>query len=216
MNTIQERQREMLGIARHMLDVAPQAVLLGDCAGGVLFHNTMAGTILGAGDGLRLAGQRLTARTEQATQRIRAAWSRAIGEPSAHVPRAQLLLVDRVSRQPPYQVSFVGLNTGPSPLGHLADVPVVAVQIFDPVANSRFSKRRLVVLYAMTDAEADVAIAIARGQDPGAYARATNRTVGTVRTLLKRAMNKAGVSRQNALAALLWNGAAGPYARRSG
>ena len=209
----QARGKDLLDAVRRALEIAPGALLLGDRDGTVLFQNSMARRILTAHDGLRLAGSRLAAHGEEDTQLIRAAWGRALGEPPATAPRAQLLQVERRSQRPAYQLAFVGLNGTSLPDTHPPEVPVIAVQMFDPATLGSFSANCLGELYGMTSAESEVAVAIAQGRDLAGLARDSKRAIGTVRTLLKRAMAKTGTSRQNMLAALLWQGAAGAMAR---
>ena len=51
-------------------------------------------------------------------------------------------------------------------------------------------------LYALSPAEAEVTLRLARGAAPREIAAATGRRYETVRTLLKRAMGKTGTARQ--------------------
>ena len=212
----QARGKDLLDAVRRALEIAPSAVVLGDRDGTVLFQNSMARRILTAHDGLRLAGSRLAAHDEEGTQLIRSAWSLALGEPPATAPRAQLLQIERRSQRPAYQLAFIGLNGVPLADSHPPDVPVIAVQLFDPATLGTFSTHCLGEVYGMTSAESEVAVAIAQGRDLAGLARDSQRAIGTVRTLLKRAMAKTGTSRQNMLAALLWQGAASAMARHDG
>jgi DNA-binding CsgD family transcriptional regulator len=196
-------------VAAHLLDLAPQAIVLGDATGVVLHANASARRMLTARDGLRLEHQRLVAEDDDAALALQEAWRAIADGPS---PGTRLLQVARPSQLPAYQLLLCAVEFPGTEPGVCPRTVSVAMQVFDPAMDACFSVRRLCRIYGLTPAEASVAAAIARGASPEAIASAAGHKVGTTRSLLKRAMTKIGASRQNSLSARLWLGAAGPLA----
>lgn len=188
-----------------LLDSLRDAVVLGGRDAQVLRANTAARDLLAANDGLCLRAGRLVACHDQAASALRRAWSAALDGCGA-CPGTQLLEIMRPSRKPAFQLLLTGSTSRLAANGEAC----IVVRMFDPAILPRFDAARLRSLYQLTHSEAVVAIAIAQGQDIAAIAADTGRKPGTVRTLLKRAFAKTGTCRQNALAAVLWAGAAGP------
>ncbi len=81
--------------------------------------------------------------------------------------------------------------------------PSAVIAISDPAGAPAVSKQRLIARFALTPAEADLAIEIARGDGRQAAARRLGISVGTVRTHLMRVFEKTGVRRQAELVRIL-------------
>jgi DNA-binding CsgD family transcriptional regulator len=85
------------------------------------------------------------------------------------------------------------------------------VFVTDPERRAQPPEEVLAALYGLTPAEARAAAALASGLSVREYAEQAERSVETVRTLVKRVLAKTGTSRQAELMALV---AAGPAALR--
>ena len=78
----------------------------------------------------------------------------------------------------------------------LSEVASALVQLSEPGAGAALDEDALRSLFALSPAEAEVTLRLARGAAPREIAAATGRRYETVRTLLKRAMGKTGTARQ--------------------
>ena len=87
----------------------------------------------------------------------------------------------------------------------------VAVFLSDPNLKQPISINNLVSVYALTPAEAQVAISLANGQSIDDIARTSNHSTHTIRSQLKSTFRKTGVTRQSELIKLLLTG---PFAHR--
>jgi DNA-binding CsgD family transcriptional regulator len=92
--------------------------------------------------------------------------------------------------------------------GQGGDEARVLVVLHDPTARVRLSPVLLAQLYGLTPTEAATAAAIAEGSSPSEIARVRGCADDTVRTHLKRVLEKTGTRRQADLVRVLLTGAA--------
>ena len=81
--------------------------------------------------------------------------------------------------------------------------PFVLVRANDPEGGPPISERRLRELFALTAAEARVALAVVRGDSPREAAAKLGVSVHTVNNQLASIFQKTGVNRQSALVKLM-------------
>jgi DNA-binding CsgD family transcriptional regulator len=187
------------------LDRLEPGVLLVGTDGRVLSLNRAGEEILRAADGLAVRRGELVAARVAETRRLRDAVAAAVLERAASPP----FVLPRPSGRRPYEVAVSPLRRRLSDLHGALAVGVVFVT--DPERRAEPAEEVLAALYGLTPAEARVAAALASGLSVREYAERAERSVETVRTLVKRVLAKTGTSRQAELVALV---AAGPAALR--
>lgn len=168
-----------------------------DAAGEVATANGEAIRIGAAGRGLTL-GARLEATEPRERRRI----ERLIAGAIAQVPLAGIESVGR----PPISVAAVPLASRrssalPLPLG--AEPLAAAVYLTDSTRHPAIGRQVLVRGFGLTGAEADLAVALARGATISSYAASRSVSRNTVRTQLARLRHKLGVASQLELVRLL-------------
>jgi DNA-binding CsgD family transcriptional regulator len=91
------------------------------------------------------------------------------------------------------------------PLQALVDQPLAGAIIFitDPAAPDHYSGEALMQIYGLTQAEARVAVAVAKGDGIAAAAEELGVSSNTLKTLLQRTFAKTGTRRQSELAVLI-------------
>ena len=105
--------------------------------------------------------------------------------------------VCRIVRYMPEELSFSLMDTLNAEFQ-----PYYFVTLVNSMQDSQV-KRQLRVDFDITNAEAEVVLAIARGKSPGSIAIELEKSVHTVRNQLKRAMSKLNINRQAELAAYI-------------
>ncbi|HEX7030782.1 MAG TPA: helix-turn-helix transcriptional regulator [Gammaproteobacteria bacterium] len=121
-----------------------------------------------------------------------------------HAPRTagerppQAVVVHDAAGAPSLVLDVIALPTQPFQFHFTPRVLIVARGERGPDA---YRANLLQVAFALTAAEADIAIQVSRGRPPELIAMARNVSVGTVRSQIKAIMAKLGVSRQIELAA---------------
>lgn len=182
------------------LDAADVGVILVDGAGTPAFVSRRADRLLSEKRGLTLRRGSLGAATGAATQNLRrliaSAAGRRFGEGDL-----RLALPQPPGRRP--------LIVRAAPLSRAsADAAGdarfrVALFLHDPGARDEPEARTIAAAYGLTPREAEVAVALARGADVNAAARALGVSVGTVRTHLKAVFAKTETRRQGDLIRLV-------------
>ncbi len=190
---------------RELLDGIPAGIVTLESNGAVGWINLVARRILAAEDGLSLRDGRLVAEDEGADAALRAAHRQLIeGE---HTVRSLMagqqtpaLSIERPSGRRPLGLVFVGRQETPV----MEDgEPIGVIALYDPEIQSAETLPQLRQLYGLTEAEAKLASAIAVGATPQEFAEKTGRSLETVRTQLKGAFRKLGVSRQSEMVRML-------------
>ena len=173
------------------------ALALADATGRLRFLNRAAERILAMQDGLAIQAGHLVARN-----RIeRALLDRLIAAAASPQRRGGgTMAISRPSGEPRY-----GIEVSHMPLQALVDQPLSGAIIFitDPARSHRNSGEVLMQIYGLTQAEARVAVAVAKGDGISAAAKALGVSANTLKTLLQRTFAKTGTRRQSELAVLV-------------
>ena len=186
-----------LALVRGVLDAVSAAVLICDRDGRIRVATPAAEALLAGGRLLSGEG-RLAAATPADTQALR----RAIalhGAPGPRRPMETLAIAAGVARLP-LLLDICAAPAGPWAFGFRPTVMVIAR-----------SERRwhasaatiLALLYGLSDAEADVALRLARGETREAIAEQRGTRLETVRAQLKTVFGKLGVRREVDLVTML-------------
>ncbi len=200
-------QTNALEMLRHAYaetaNMLPFAMVVFDNAGRVLLSNGKAQRLI-TGDGLSLHPRQLQALDATEHQRLQESITKALEASLQKRPLSGLryTTVSRPSGKRPYQITVKPLSPG---LGHYARRPAAAAVIIDPDEEFPVTLERCQGVFGFTRAEAQVAVGIMQGRSVEQIATAQGNSITTVRNLLKRAFQKAGVTRQNELTRLLIN-----------
>jgi DNA-binding CsgD family transcriptional regulator len=189
-------------VAEEALDHLAFGVILLDAGGKVLFLNRSAEAIVAATDGLTLREGMLSAATSTETRALGklVAEAAASGAGAGASPGGAMAL-SRPSMSRPLPVLVAPLR-GRQPL--LADRrPAAAVFVTDPERCASVPGRRLVELFGLTPAEAQLAVALLAGKRLGRIAADRGVQLPTVRNQLRAVLSKTGTGRQADLVRLL-------------
>lgn len=190
---------------RNALDGVGLAVFLLDAMRRVVFSNAAASRMIGRG--LEVFDDRLTASLQSERDTLEAALSASTGEgPARFLGEARPILLKRPNSQ--YQLMLYPIPLGPARQVGSTDFLVRARAIVIAIElrpNEPADPSLVRDLLGLTLGEARVAALIGSGVAPKAAADRLGIAEGTVRTVLKRVFQKAGVSRQSELAVLLTN-----------
>lgn len=196
------------GLARAQggLDALASGIIVLDHDGRIVLTNRAASEILARGDGLRAGpaglGVTVAAESAQLSALIRATRPSLKGAPEAGV-----LNVSRGLSKHPLQ-----LFVAPFPDAWALETDVrgtTIVWLSDLDIPPEPAAVRLRRLYRLTSAEARVALCLAQGADVQQIAEAQNVSPNTVRTHLKRILDKTQTKRQSALVSVLLRGPLG-------
>jgi DNA-binding CsgD family transcriptional regulator len=178
------------------LDALSFGVIVLDETGQAAVVNAAATRALAAGE-LRLGQGRLTARAPAVDRELQGALQRSLGDPLAppavlRAPRAEggdwIVWVMRL----PASSAFAAGET-----------PGVLVLIGDPRRPGEIGREAVAGLFGLTEAEADLALALARGRSLAEIAAERGVKLSTVRSQLLAVLDKTGVHRQAELVRLL-------------
>jgi len=186
-------------------NLSPLPLVIYDNTRSLYFVNTRA-RLLAAGDGLTIARGGLQAGTDAENQRLRRAVAEAVAGSNASWGRSAGVdvAISRPSGKRPYHLVVVPLSPG----RHCESRrPAAMVIVFDPEAEPSATLERCYELFGFTRAEAEVALGVMQGRSIEQIAAAMGNSVATVRNLLKRVFQKAGVNRQNELTRLMLHSA---------
>ncbi|HLA78172.1 MAG TPA: helix-turn-helix transcriptional regulator [Vicinamibacteria bacterium] len=190
----------------HALDRFPMAVVLVDGRGGVVAMNRAGSELLGEGDGLSLAVDRLVANGREA-RALRALLTGAIETTLGRSAQGGGgLLVERPSGRRPLQVWVTPLPRDPHGFGVRG--ALAAVFVSEPERGHPLSPECLAGLHDLTAAESRLASLLAQGQDLKQAAETLALSLHTVRTQLRSVFLKTGTRRQAELVHLLLSGPA--------
>ncbi len=184
-----------------LLDALLQPVLATDVVGRIRHANRAAEALLSAGDTLCQVQGRLTAVHPEETAVLQSALRRALDPPPGigPGPATSLILHDRDGRRLAITVTPLGRSAA---LAGLPEEPIafVTAGALDPVP---IAPEPLRTAFALTDAEAELAAALASGQRLEAIAAARGVRMPTVRSQLRAILEKTRTSRQVDLVRLL-------------
>ena len=185
-----------------LLDRNPAAIILLDERQRVVYTNRRADALFSEGDGIRLSAdgigvshrhdnerlQRLIAQAAQVAVTVTTSPGGVLRIPRPSGKRSYTALVTPVSRKYP------ALSTLR---------PVVCVVITDPDARHILSTGRLQAAFALTEAEARMAVLLAAGEDLRSTAANLGITYGTARVRLAEIFQKTETRRQGELIKVL-------------
>lgn len=183
-------------------DNIDKPVFLLDGAGRVVHQNQMADSLLSRGDTVFLSNRTLSAATPAATQSLAAALSSAASGPSASRAAGSVSL-PRPGQRPPVVMTTVPLSLRAD--WAMARPPMAMAFISDPQGPGPLTTARLMKMFQLTLAEAELALDLLAGHGIAAIAESRRRSVNTVRTHLRNLMSKTQTHRQVDLVRLLLN-----------
>lgn len=187
-----ETERDLYAGAVDRLSVA--TVIL-DERGQVLNTNAVARNILQQSDGLVLTAKSLQVVDRRVNAQLQALIEAAITAQRAGTPgMARALKVNRPSGGPD-----LGLVVRPVPATEWSEgqaSPCIVIFISDPEQEESGSQQLLAELFALTPAEANLAIKLARGLSLAQFCAEQNISPHTARAQLKSIFAKTGVARQ--------------------
>lgn len=206
---IQRRLQELeqaRAAARAVAEEERSRIVVVDASGRVLEMDAAARRFLGSEDGLFVENGRLQAR-DAATSAILERLVKRCGRRNlAARGGGGSVAVPRGRNRAPLHLDVAPIS-GSDRRGGVEwlrlDGPSAIIAISDPEGAPAVSKQRLIARFALTPAEADLAIEIARGDGRQAAARRLGISVGTVRSHLMRVFEKTGVRRQAELVRIL-------------
>lgn len=167
--------------------------------GRIVFRNAAATRMLRTLDRVRYRDDRLLLLDRSEASTLEASLSLVLERKLRDVDPAGsgAMLIARENRSP------LRLHFSPLAEGGSQDEAAVFVLLVDPDVHSVLPERVLRSLYAMTTAEAHVAMHLARGHSLSETARAVGITRETARSQLKAIFQKTGVHRQSDLLHLI-------------
>jgi DNA-binding CsgD family transcriptional regulator len=209
---LRQRTRASVDAAHDMLNLAPQAVLLLDAAGRVVFLNRSASALLAQpGCGLRADREGLRARDGAEDRRLQQA-VRLAAELAPESRRAALSdgavaaqgLPVTIRRALPLRPLILSIVPAAS-LSAQAEFGSarVAVMVHNAGTDGTIAAARLVEAYGLTAREAELAVLLGKGEDLAGAAGLMALSAGTARQYLKQIFAKLGVQRQAELVRLL-------------
>lgn len=182
-------------------NIVPYAMVVFDNRGQIFLSNSRAQRQL-VNDGLILDHKGLRASNNSQNRSLQEA-IRKISTAELHdleVMKPKDVIISRPSGKRAYQVIVKPLSPGRP---HDGKHPAAAALVVDPDVALDVTIERCQALFGFTRAESLVAIGIMRGHSVRQIAAAQGNSITTVRNLLKRAFQKAGVGRQHELTRLL-------------
>ena len=169
--------------------------------GSVVVKNSEAERILEAGDGLSLSRDgRLQPGNDDERSELKNIITRAISTACAEDNRAeQLMVIERSSNNDPYLVEV-------SPIRDHGEIETefkgCIVFVIDPGKTDVVSTEGMQALYQLTGAESEICRLIAEGLETDDMADSKNITNETVRSHIKKIMQKTGVNNRSQLVRL--------------
>jgi DNA-binding CsgD family transcriptional regulator/PAS domain-containing protein len=180
------------------LDALPLGVVVAAADGAIVFANTAAEGLARCDEGLRLGG-RLTGLG--AMQPLEAQRLRGLVYAVTHSEAGGMLRIIRRT-QPPLAVLVAPLPTRLHPAMALAP-SLALVLITDPANGPVLAAQTLQQLFALTAAEAEVALALAAGRGAEDIAAEREVSLATVRTQIRQILEKTGALHLRDLVRLL-------------
>ena len=181
------------------LDGVDKAVFLLDAGGLVIRHNSSADAVLRQASLLFVKERQLVGTAHATSSQIRQAVAHAVGTASPR--RSQSVLLRHPSRGEALVLTTVPLNLRAD--WSMLCPPAALAFITELDAPTTVTAERLVTLFGLTSAEAELALDLLAGQGIADIAERRQRSINTVRTHLRNLMGKTQVHRQTDLVRLL-------------
>lgn len=200
--------------AEKVLDGLSMGVVTLDREGRVIRVNRAAESLLARRAGFTVRQGKLRCTHRNSEPGFAAAVARAAAGPNdASVLAGTALAIERepLSRPLGVLVAPVLPQEAGQPLlpAELRNRVAVLVTISDPDAEVALPAERVARIFALTPAEARIAVALAAGATLDEYAEQAGVTLGTARWTVKRALEKTGCRRQSELVRLIATSVAG-------
>jgi DNA-binding CsgD family transcriptional regulator len=192
--------RQIATDATAAMDSSPFGLVLTEGDGRIRHMNRLAEALTGGRDGLHVLGGRLTAARSEEARRLEA----LIGAAASPDPRSRAggsMAVHAAGRRLPLSLTVAPLRSERATMFDVALSAIVCIS--DLEAGTRLPEQRLVELFALTPAEARVALALLEGGGPRDAARNLGISFYTARAHLARIFEKTGTSRQSELVRLM-------------
>ncbi len=193
---------ETLGALVAVLDRRPDGVLLVDGAGRVVLANRAARTIASKGDGVTFGAEGVGARRPPDAVRLGRllddALKTSVGEGAGAGGR---MLVGRLNGSRPYVVSVAPLPAA-DPLFAPHGIRAV-VYVSDPDLVRPLTAADMLQTYGLSEREAQIALALAAGEEIGAAASRLGIARNTARVHLRNIFHKTETRRQSELVRLI-------------
>lgn len=172
--------------------------------GSVVVKNAEADRILDAGDGLELSRDgRLQPSNDAERNELKAITGRAVSTAQAQDNRAeQLMTIMRSSGDEPYLVEVAPIRDRDEIESAFKGALVFVI---DPNKTDVVSTEGMQALYQLTSAESEICKLIAQGLETDDVADARNITRETVRSYIKKILQKTGVNNRSQLVRLALN-----------
>ena len=178
------------------LDNANCGVIVLDRRAQLVFANEPACALLRAGDALQERDGRLRAASPAAQGALQAAIAAALNPQRGVVSTTGMVMLPRSGREP--------ITVAAVPLVTSAAVDAGGILLlYDADAPARLSSAVLRRLFDLTEAEAEICLALLDGYSVREFAERRGVSVNTARTLLARTFAKTGKQRQSELVRLL-------------
>ncbi len=188
--------------AEEALDHAPFGVILVDAGGRVLFLNAPAEAVVAAADGLTVSNGALSAATAGETRALaRLVADAAATGAGAGTSAGGAMALSRPSSSSPLAVLVAPLR-GQLPVP-AERRPAAVVFLAAPERCAPVAGRRLVELFGLSPAEAQLAVALLAGKRLRQIAAERSVQLPTVRNQLRAVLAKTGTARQADLVRLL-------------
>jgi DNA-binding CsgD family transcriptional regulator len=175
--------------AGHALDALSLAIIVVQADHRMLQCNRAARAVLERRDGLVVNKVRLSCINPAGQQALASAIAASTLPGN---PRPGAFLLERPEDIPPYQITVAPADGG-----------MAVVMLHDPGADDPSLRSRLRTLYALTVAEADLALALSHGGSVPQIARQRGVSPGTVRFQVKSVAAKMHCRRQTEIAVLV-------------
>jgi DNA-binding CsgD family transcriptional regulator len=172
-----------------------------DNASRIVWRNKAAEQLLQPGSALIDENGRLSSRTRNSNDMLESLIMEAIAHPGAGKHSGVIRLAGKYA---PLEVEVFPAS---APEGALSNTGALALVLARPIELGAPVAEILKARHRLTDAECNLAIALANGTTLEETAKRNAVSFHTVRAQLRSIFQKTGVSRQTALAALVWKAA---------
>lgn len=195
---LEDFAQDAIDIARAIDSVRHGIVVVG--AGSVVVHlNSAAERILKCGDGLCLRSGSVEATSASANAELRRSVASALLEPESSPHGGNSFLCQRPSGKRPYVIHVLPF----SPTTENMSAARALVVLVDPEQQPEPPTQLLRRVYGLTNAEADVALRVLRGDGLKPICEEMSLSLATVKTHLQHIFDKTDTHRQAELVRLL-------------
>ncbi len=181
-----------------VIDAIAHGIVIVETGGRVVQMNSAAEHILTVRDGLCVHWGRLEAVRTSTNEQLQGCIARACGEPRNGPPSGDSLACSRPSKKRPYVIHAL-----PLPITEAFSAARALVMIIDPEQGTEPPKMLIRRLFGLTNAQADVALRVMRGDGLKPISEELALSMATVKTHLQHVFEKTDTHRQAELVRLL-------------